>query len=39
MMNAEYRNAMLGFAPIQHSEFSIPNEKQKQDEPTENSSQ
>ncbi len=24
MWNAEYRNAMLGFAPIQHSEFQIP---------------
>ena len=25
MWNAECRNATLGFAPIQHSEFSIPN--------------
>ena len=27
-MNAECRNATLGFAPIQHSEFSIPNYKE-----------
>ena len=25
MQNAEYRNATLGFAPIPHSAFLIPN--------------
>jgi hypothetical protein len=28
MLNAEFRNAMLGFALIQHSAFHIPNLKE-----------
>ena len=29
MMNAEFRNAKLGFAPIQHSAFLIPHSIQE----------